>query len=172
MFSAREVARLAGFTKPWMLNHLEREDIFIPETPRSKHHGKHRNYTLRDLVVLRSINRLLELGARPKRIKQAITTFASVCPDTLGEIGMDALQLKFATSSGHFVVTKDSVLYCRNTDELIDLVRGGQLAFSFMVDNEQSTLPSLRAACEVVTLSPQQRRTPGAIEKIAKRYAV
>lgn len=172
MFSAREVSRLAGFTKPWMLNHLEREEIFVPQIPRSKHHGKHRNYTLRDLVILRAINRLLALGARPKRIKQSIETFASVCPDAIGEIGMDAIQLKFATNIGHFVVTKDSVLYCKNTDELVDLLRGGQLAFSFMLDNEVSTLPSLRAACEVIALSRGQRRMPNAIEMIARRHAV
>ena len=98
--------------------------------------------------------------------------FASVCPEILGDVSLQELQLKFATDAGHFVVTQDSVLYCRNTDELVDLLKGGQLAFSFMLDNQVCTLPSLRAACEVVTLSSEQRRSPAAIDIIARRYSI
>lgn len=172
MFSAREVSRLAGFAKPWMLNHLEREDIFLAETPRSKHHGKYRTYTFRDLVVLRAINRLLALGARPKRIKAAIETFASVCPEILGDTTMAGIQVKFASEAGHFIVTRDNVLYCRSPEELIDLLQGGQLAFSFMMDNQACTLPCISAACEVVALTPEQRKSPESLEIIAQRYAI
>lgn len=171
MLSAREISRLAGFSKPWMLNHLEREEIFVPEVSRSRHHGRHRNYTFRDLVVLRAINRLLELGARPKRIKQAMETFSKACPETIGDVAMDGRQLKFAAASGHFVVTADEVLYC-SKEEIIDLLGSGQLAFSFMVDSAVVTLPSLRAAAEIINLSKQARRKRDAVELVAERHAI
>lgn len=172
MFSASEVSRLAGFSKPWMLNHLEREDIFIPEISRARHHGKYRNYTFRDLVVLRGINRLLELGARPKRIKQAISQFAKACPAILGATDLEGIQLKFAAEAGHFIVTDKSVLYCRTSDELVDLATNGQLAFSFMINNQRCTQPCIEAACEVIALPKEVRRNKKSIEKVAKKYAI
>lgn len=171
MLSAREISRLSGFSKPWMLNHLEREGIFHPEVPRSRHHGSHRNYTFRDLVILRAINRLLELGARPKRIKTAMENFAQACPDSIGNISMDGSQLKFAAASGHFVVTATEVLYCSKED-IIDLLGKGQLAFSFMVDSAATTLPVLNAAADIITLSKKARRNPETVELIAQRYAI
>jgi DNA-binding transcriptional MerR regulator len=171
MLSAREVSRLAGFAKPWMLNHLEREEIFLPEISRAKHHGKHRNYTFRDLVVLRAINRMLELGVRPKRIKNAIEAFGKACPDVIGDVSMQGAQLKFASESGHFVITPSEVLYCKG-DEIVSLLKGGQLAFSFMVDTGATTLPCLRAASEITALSEVQRRQPDAIERVASKYAI
>jgi DNA-binding transcriptional MerR regulator len=171
MLTAREVSRLAGFNKPWMLNHLEREEIFVPETPRSKHHGKYRNYTFRDLVVLRAINRLLQLGARPKRIMQAMAAFAAACPEFIGDVSMRGVQVKFATESGHFVVGQDSVIYC-NGEEFIDLLKNGQLAFAFMVDATSVTLPCLKAACEVIALPFHERRNQDVIDGLAKKYAI
>jgi DNA-binding transcriptional MerR regulator len=172
MFSAREVSRLAGFEKPWMLNHLEREEIFVPETEREKHHGRRRSYTFRDLVVLRAINRLLKLGARPKRISEALSQFAKVCPDIIGDASMNGILVKFAEKSGHFVVTPNHVTYCRSRDELIELIDGGQMAFSFMIDNSLSTLPVIHAAMEVTNLSWHQRRDGRVLDGIAKRYAI
>lgn len=140
-FSAKEVSRLAGFEKPWMLNHLEREGTFVPERKRDRHHGKHRSYTFRDIVVLRAINRLLKLGARPKRIRDSIETFERIFPAVDGE---DAL-LAFARLSCFFVVTDKHVLFCRDSDELLDLARNGQLAFSFMLDGHQEITPAIEA---------------------------
>ncbi|MHA7820621.1 MAG: MerR family transcriptional regulator [Erythrobacter sp.] len=171
MLSAREVSRLAGFEKPWMLNHLEREEIFAPEVARSTHHGKHRQYTFQDLVVLRAINRMLELGARPKRIKTAIETFKEACPQVTGDTSLLGYQVKFASESGHFVVTQSEVLYCRD-DQIIDLLKSGQLAFSFMINNRETMLPSLQAAAEVVQLSQVERRRGDLLHSIAERYEI
>jgi DNA-binding transcriptional MerR regulator len=171
MLTAREVSRLAGFKKPWMLNHLERERTFVPEIPKDGRHGIHRNYTFRDLVVLRAINRILELGARPARIRAAIHAFADACPEVIGDITMKGVQLKFAQQAGHFVVNADSVLYC-SKDQVIDLLSQGQLAFSFMIDSRAVTTPCLQAATEIIQLGSVQRRGPHALEKIAQRYNI
>ena len=171
MLTAREVSRLAGFTKPWMLNHLEREGTFLPEHPRDKSHGAHRRYTFRDLVVLRAINRVLKLGARPARIRKAIHTFAQACPDIVGDVSMKGAQVKFAQKIGHFVVNSDTVLY-QTSDEIVDLLANGQLAFSFMIDGDSAISPSLRAATEVLALNSVRRRGPHALERIAEKYAL
>lgn len=171
MLTAREVSRLAGFKKPWMLNHLERSAIFFPEIPKDGRHGVHRAYTFRDLVVLRAINRILELGARPARIKSAIHAFANACPEIIGDITMKGVQVKFVKEMGHFVVTQASVLYC-SRDDIVDLLHSGQLAFSFMIDSEQATLPSLKAASEIIALDSVRRRGPHALERVAQRYAI
>lgn len=146
-FTAREASRLAGFEKPWMLNHLEREEIFLPEKAKIGTHGKHRAYSFRDLIVLRSINRLLSLGARPKRIRDSIRTFLCVC-DVPEEV--DGL-LAFANSSSLFVVTGDKVFFCKSPKELFDLAKGGQLAFSFMIDSAHEIAPTVRAGLSYLT---------------------
>lgn len=171
MFSAREVSRLAGFEKPWMLNHLEREEIFVPQTPRSRHHGRHRQYTFLDLVVLRAINRMLALGARPKRIKEAIDTFKRACPEIIGDTSLFGYQVKFAGESGHFIVTANEVLYCR-ADQVIDLLKSGQLSFSFMINNRECMLPSLHAAADLLKLEALERRGEKMLNEIAVRYAL
>jgi DNA-binding transcriptional MerR regulator len=172
MFYAREVSRLAGFEKTWMLNHLEREGIFVPETPRDKRHGVRRSYTFRDLVVLRAINRLLKLGARPKRISDAIGKFVEVCPETIGDVGMSGVLVKFAQEAGHFLVTPDTVFYRRSQEELIDLLRNGQLAFSFMIDNNLSIVPSIRAGAEIAAQSDRRRRDPRVLDEIVEKFAI
>ena len=166
-FTAREVSRLAGFDKPWMLNHLEREEIFVPERTRRGQHGKHRAYTFRDVVVLRAINRLLKLGARPRRIRESIRTFLTVCPASEGE---DAL-LRFAKSASFFVVTETEVLFCRKPGELVDLAKRGQLAFSFMVGTDREIGPAIQAG--LVYLDHVRRGSPRGdelLEKTAKRF--
>jgi DNA-binding transcriptional MerR regulator len=129
-FYASEAARLAGFNGPLMLNHLERTDVFRRELASEAHNGKRRRYTFRDLIILRAINRLLKIGARPKRIVAAIRTF-----EQLENLPNDAdALLEFAKQSAMFVVTPTNVFYCDSTDNLIDLANNGQLAFTFIVD--------------------------------------
>lgn len=133
-FKASEAARLAGFSSPLMLNYLERSEVFERENAGQKHHGKPRAYTYRDIVVLRAINRLLELGARPKRIQQALKKF-----NEIQGLPKDADSLvEFARASSFFIVTQEEVIYCRNEKELISLTKSGQMSFSFMMSSGSS----------------------------------
>lgn len=152
-----------------MLNHLEREQIFVPEKSKLGTHGKHRSYTFRDVVILRAINRLLKLGARPKRIKDSISTFVSVFD--IGEES-DGL-LKFANSSCLFVVTGDRVIYCASPNELVDLAKGGQLAFSFMVDSAHEIAPAVRAGLYYLEqVRSGAVRGDDLLEKTAQRFGL
>ena len=129
-YSALELSWLAGFKTTVMLNYLERSGIFLPESERTPHHGKKRQYSFRDLVVLRSIKRLLDMGVRPKRISQAIQTFHHIeqLPDNVDSL------LEFSQKSAHFVVSGDHVLYCETPQSIVDLTKGGQLEMAFILD--------------------------------------
>ena len=101
-FYISEAARLAGFNGPLMINHLERTEVFSRQLNTEKHHGKRRRYTFRDIVVLRAINRLLKLGARPKRIVEAIRYF-----EKMAEIPSDIDSLlAFSNKSSLFIVSE------------------------------------------------------------------
>lgn len=129
-YTAAEVSRLAGFETQMMLNYLERVGIFEPEIARQPHHGKKRQYTFRDLIVLRAINRLLVMGARPKRISEAIKTFQKIeqLPNDIDSL------MEFSRKSSMFIVNKDSVLYCDTPEAIVDLTKGGQLELAFVLD--------------------------------------
>jgi DNA-binding transcriptional MerR regulator len=165
-FYASEVARLAGFQTVVMLNYLEQSGTFVSELKGKPHHGKWRRYTYRDLVVLRAINKLLEMGARPKRIQQAIETFVN-----LADLPKDADALAtFARKSALFVVTKESVLYCE-PEGLVDLGHKGQLAFSFLIDTAQSLNPVATAVARYSTALQSRPRNKASLEQILTEVA-
>jgi len=53
---------------------------------------------------------------------------------------------EFARRSSLFVVTSERVLFCDGDQQLVELSRSGQLAFSFMIDNRQALAPVVDAA--------------------------
>ena len=166
-FTAREASRLAGFEKPWMLNHLEREEIFTPERQIRGQQGKHRAYTFRDLVILRAINRLLKLGARPRRVRESIQTFSEVCPSSTGEDDL----IHFARSASLFIVTDAKVIFCEEPGKLIDLAARGQLAFSFMVGTGREIGPSIEAGLTYLRhIRAGTARTDKLLEETALRF--
>lgn len=141
-FYASEVSRLAGFKSTVMLNYLERVGIFQPENLREPHHGKSREYTYRDLVVLRAINRLLEMGARPKRIEEAISTFEKISEMPASA---DSL-LEFCRKSSSFIVSKTEVLYAKDSRSLINLTKQGQMELAFVIDISRTLSGVAKAA--------------------------
>jgi DNA-binding transcriptional MerR regulator len=130
-FTAAEVSRLAGFKKPWMLAHLEREKTFIRESYEDRRHGRARKYTFADLLILRAINRMLELGARPARIRDVIHQISEL----EGFCSTRKAAKKLAQSLGaRLFVTKNEAYLLRDDQEILDLRQAGQLSFGFMID--------------------------------------
>ncbi len=142
-FTAGEASRLAGFSKPWMLGHLEREEIFVREHVSDRRHGKVRKYTFTDIVILRAINRLLVLGARPARIRAAIAGLAKL-PEFSGT--QRAVLARFSREEASMVIVDGGVYFVRSNDEIVDLLKDGQLAFGFMVHVQSE----IRPVCDVV----------------------
>lgn len=149
-FTAGEASRLASFTKPWMLAHLEREQIFIREHGGDRRHGKVRKYTFTDVVILRAINRLLALGARPARIKSVLLNLATL-PEFSGS--QHSVLARLSKAEASIVIADDGVFFVRSNQEIIDLLKGGQLAFGFMVDVRME----IRPVCEVVKVYTKER---------------
>lgn len=121
---------MAGFEKPWMLIHLERSEVFVRENHEDKRHGRVRKYTFRDIIVLRAIKKMLDIGLRPIRVKEVLNELAREedLPST-----REAAELFAKTSNAVFFISKDSVLFAKSDREIVDLSKGRQLAFSFMI---------------------------------------
>lgn len=166
-FFVSEAARLTGFPSAVMLNHLEQTGVFRRELYEAPHHGKRRKYTVRDLIILKSINKMFELGARPKRIMEAIKTFEKIVelPDDT-----DGL-LHFSRMSAFFIITQEKVIFCENAESLVDLASGGQLAFSFMIGTRQSIAPLAGAVVEFAQ-AIKRGKPRGILRRIASAHAL
>lgn len=69
---AKAVKEICGFGSVAMLDYLERSGAFIPQIRRRKRKGVPREYTFRDVLILKAIATLLENGASVAAIKGAL----------------------------------------------------------------------------------------------------
>ncbi|MBJ7500560.1 MAG: MerR family transcriptional regulator [Sphingopyxis sp.] len=129
-FTSSEAARLAGFKKPYMLNHLEREGIFIRENFEDRRHGRVRKYTFGDVIVLRSINRMLELGARPARIRSVIQELTKMKGFTDAREASEFAARALGTS---LFVSRTEAFLIESDQKVLELLKGGQMAFGFFL---------------------------------------
>jgi len=129
---------LAGFAKPWMLGHLEREGIFVREHAEDTRHGRARKYTFADIVILRSINRLLEIGARPARIKAIISTLGKISGLSGTREQVEALSRTLGT---RLFISEKEAFILDDDQRLLSLLSTGQLAFGFMIEFSECVRP-------------------------------
>jgi DNA-binding transcriptional MerR regulator len=130
--NAKTVIQLCGFGSVAMLDYLERTGIFFPQIRRDKNRGKRRQYTFRDVLVLKTIAVLLRNGASVAALKDAL--------EGLQRISWKAEETVLEDKVGplrHLVVSNRRIYFARNRDELVDLAAGNQLTFSFIIDLEQ-----------------------------------
>ena len=156
-FTTGEASRLAGFEKPWMLGHLEREGIFVREHRTDRRHGRVKKYTFADIVILRAINRMLVLGARPARIKTVIATLGKL----EGLNGSQRTIQALLNSIGTCLFVNEHEAFIRRKEDIIDLLQDGQLAFGFMIDFHEAVRPVAKLA----TLYRKRRRDLWKVDK-------
>ena len=125
-FGSREASALAGFRTVHMLDYLCRSGIVVPSKAPSRGRGRKRFYTFGDLVLLRSINKLLAKGLPVKKLAEAL----GVLQKRFREISADHASPKYLFTDGVRVIWQD------DTSGLVDLTAGGQFAFSFVIDIE------------------------------------
>tara|TARA_R110002033_G_scaffold37313_1_gene76175 strand:- start:1701 stop:2219 length:519 start_codon:yes stop_codon:yes gene_type:complete len=130
IYYAAEISRIAGFDKPYMLGYLERTKIFMRENWEDRRHGKVKKYTFRDLIVLRAIKKMLDIGIRPLRVKEVLQ---NLCKEEGLPNNRAAAELFAQSANSLFLISKDSVVFVNSDQEMIDLTKNRQLAFSFMV---------------------------------------
>ena len=123
------------------LDYWARTGLVKPEVRGASGSGSQRLYSFRDILILKVIKRLIDVGISLQQIRTAI--------DHLRARGVDDLTQVTLMSDG---VT---VFECTSDDEVIDLLKGGQGVFGIAlggvwrdIEGTLSTLPSERAAVE------------------------
>ena len=130
--------RAAGITYR-QLDYWARTGLVEPSIRNATGSGSQRLYSFRDILVLKVVKRLLDTGVSLQQIRTAV--------HHLHERGVEDLAQITLMSDGA------SVYECTSTDEVIDLVQGGQGVFGIAVgrvwrevEGELAELPTERAA--------------------------
>ena len=126
--------RAAGITYR-QLDYWARTGLVEPSVRSASGSGTQRLYSFRDVLVLKVVKRLLNTGVSLQQIRTAVAH--------LRERGIEDLAQITLMSDGA------SVYECTSTDEVIDLVQGGQGVFGIAVgrvwrevEGTLSTLPT------------------------------
>jgi len=129
--------RAAGITYR-QLDYWARTGLVEPSVRSASGSGTQRLYSFRDILVLKVVKRLLDTGVSLQQIRTAVAH--------LRERGVEDLAQITLMSDGA------SVYECTSTDEVIDLVQGGQGVFGIAVgrvwrevEGTLSTLPTEQA---------------------------
>ena len=144
-FPAKLAAHYGGLKTRMMLDYLERAEVFEREEVRTnkrqkRHHGLRRRYTFRDVVIIRAIAALLEKGVSVQRIKLATLTFSRD-----EKFSCDREKIRHGTDPTQYFVTDGSSVFYAREHQLVDIVKGGQGAFSFVVDLDHASREARKA---------------------------
>ncbi len=152
-------ARAAGITYR-QLDYWARTGLAEPGVRGATGSGTQRLYGFRDILTLKIVKRLLDTGVSLQQIRAAV--------DVLRRRGVDDLANITLISDGA------SVYECTSTEEVIDLVQGGQGVFGIAVgkvwrevEGSLSQLPSEREGVEPDALPGDELA-----ERRARRTAV
>ncbi|WP_408668221.1 MerR family transcriptional regulator [Jatrophihabitans sp.] len=143
------------------LDYWARTELVVPSVRSAAGSGSQRLYSFKDILVLKVVKRLLDTGVSLQNIRLAV--------DTLRERGVDDLARITLLSDG------TTVYECTSSEEVVDLLRGGQGVFGIAVSGalrelagSLATLPSERTDGVVSTEAAdeltrrRQRRTASA----------
>lgn len=121
-FAIHEVVVLTGFSKH-MLDYLAREDIYRPEPSGPVSRGRRRQYTYRDLVLLKALHAVCAGKGKIRHLKDALAALrVEVGPITPGE-RVDRL-----------LFVQGDELCLRTSSEGGRQLRTGQMTLAFVID--------------------------------------
>lgn len=124
-FTAKEVAKISGLSVH-MVSYLANNGFLLPSHQGTGgRRGSTRYYSYRDLVMARLINRLGEAGIELKRLKVALGQLQK--SDIWSRLGGQAACAMLVTDG-------NSILVHEEDGSILDLTKGGQLAFAFVMD--------------------------------------
>ena len=101
------------------LDYWARTGLVEPTVREAAGSGTHRLYSFRDILVLKIVKKLLDAGISLQNIRTAIAT--------LRDRGVEDLVQITLMSDG------TTVYECTSTDEVVDLLQGGQAVFAIAV---------------------------------------
>lgn len=119
-FSTAQVARLSGLT-PRQIDHWDRLGFLKPSIRSASGYGSARRYSFADVVRLRVAARLRAAGVGLARVRR--------CAEALERLGGDASDL----GGARLLVMGSRVLWARSDEEVVDLLREGQLVLVFSI---------------------------------------
>ena len=119
------------------LDYWARTELVVPSVRSAAGSGSQRLYSFKDILVLKVVKRLLDTGVSLQNIRLAV--------EALRERGVDDLARITLLSDG------TTVYECTSSEEVVDLLRGGQGVFGIAVSGalrelagSLATLPSER----------------------------
>ena len=143
------------------LDYWARTDLVVPSIRSASGSGSQRLYSFKDILVLKVVKRLLDTGVSLQNIRAAV--------DTLRARGVEDLARITLLSDG------TTVYECTSSEEVVDLLRGGQGVFGIAVSGalrelvgSLSQLPGERADG---TVTPESVMDLGADELTRRRRA-
>ncbi|WP_328821750.1 MerR family transcriptional regulator [Nesterenkonia haasae] len=144
------------------LDYWARTKLVEPSLRNASGSGSARLYSFRDVLVLKVVKRLLDTGVSLQQIRAAI--------EHLRERGVDDLAEITLMSDGA------SVYECTSTDEVIDLVQGGQGVFGIAVGRvwrevEGSLAELPRERSEAPEAVPAEPSSPATMDELAQLRA-
>src|SRR5271170_4666992 len=120
------------------LDYWARTGLVEPSVRSAQGSGSQRLYSFRDICVLKVVKRLLDTGISLQQIRAAVTHLHSRGTDDLAKVTL--------MSDGV------SVYECTSSDEVVDLLQGGQGVFGIAlgrvwreVEGDLAVLPAVRA---------------------------
>lgn len=114
------IAQTAAGITYRQLDYWARTQLVVPTVKPAAGSGSHRLYSFRDILVLRVVKKLLDSGVSLQNIRVAV--------DEIRERGIQDLANVTLMSDGA------SVYMCTSSDEIIDLLAGGQGVFAITLD--------------------------------------
>ncbi len=116
-FSTADAARLTGLTAR-QLDHWDRQGFLRPSLERASGYGSARRYSFADVVRLRVAARLRAAGIGLTRIRR--------CAEALARLDAEA-----DLGKARLLVVGNRVLWARSDQELVDLLKEGQMVLVF-----------------------------------------
>ena len=140
-YMSKELAQLTGLTT-YMVTYLRRIGLLVPAAPDEPslgrpRYGKARLYTFPDLLLGRSLRKLIDGGVSVKEIEQSVR----VLRDKLGGVPRDL-------STTRVTIIGKRIFFAMPHDPPVELTNDGQLAFSYMLDIDQIHESALRVITE------------------------
>ena len=118
-FSTAEAAQLSNLT-PRQLDHWARLGFLCPSIREASGYGSARRYSFSDVVKLRVASRLRASGVGLTRIRRCVEAMRRL--DSTGQADLGQTRL---------LVIGDRVLWARSDQEVVDLLKEGQLVLVF-----------------------------------------
>ena len=139
------------------LDYWARTGLVEPSVREASGSGTSRLYSFRDILVLKIVKKLLDAGISLQNIRTAIAT--------LRDRGVGDLAQITLMSDG------TTVYECTSTDEVVDLLQGGQAVFAIAVGRHVRDVEGSLAALpgERATASGLGEAAPGGADELATR---